>query len=423
MMARIMGKSLQPRSRGTAAVDARAIPVSGATPRALELYEQAVAAFLCHRGAPLEGARAASLEAPGFVAARQLGAWLLLCSRDRRDAEAAAQAYAGLARLPMNARERAHAAALATALQGDLPRASRLLDALAAQWPHDVVALAVAGTFDHLVGDAASYARRATRALADWTPGMPGYHAVLSMQAFALEEGGEYGRAEEAARGALEREPFDLRAHHAIAHVHEMRADPGAGIRWMGERAAYWSVDGPAATHHWWHLALFHLERGDPAHALRIYDRRIAARPTQLSELIDASSLLWRLELSGAAPGARWRALAERWAPHAGDEYCPFNDLHAMMAFAGAGREDLAQQLLAAARRSAARPGVVGAMARMVSEPAGRALHAFGRGDYALAERLLRALPPVSSRIGGSHAQRDVLELTRFAARQLRRAA
>jgi hypothetical protein len=403
--------------------DARGNAISGATPDALALYEQAVADFLCQRGAALSGARAAVRAAPAFVAARQLEVWLLLISRDRREAESATRACEGLAGLPANARERAHTAALAIALERESARVPPLLDALLAQTPHDVVALAVAGSFDHLLGDTAAYARRATRALADWTFGMPGYHAVLAMQAFALEEGGEYGRAEEAALGALDREPSDLRAHHAIAHVHEMRGDPEAGIRWMGRRSAYWSVPGASATHHWWHLALFHLERGDKAHALRIYDRRIAALPSQLSELIDASGLLWRLELAGGTPGARWQQLAARWAPYAEDAYCPFNDLHAMMAFAGAAREDLAQRLLDATRRTAARPGAVGAMARLVSEPAARALHAFGRGDYASAEQLLRALPPVSHRIGGSHAQRDVLELTRFAARQLRRAA
>jgi hypothetical protein len=246
---------------------------------------------------------------------------------------------------------------------------------------------------------------------------------VLALRAFALEESGEYGRAEEAALGALEREPLDLGAHHAIAHVHEMRGDPDAGIRWMATRARFWAASGPAATHHWWHLALFHLERGDAAHALRIYDRRIGDRPARLPELIDASGLLWRLELSGAPLGARWRALAERWAPHAEDGFCPFNDVHAMMAFAAAGRDDLAQKLFAALGRAAAQGGPVGAMARLVGEPAGRAIHAFARGEHAVAERLLRALPPVAHRIGGSQAQRDVLELTRFAARQLRRAA
>ena len=400
-------------------IDAR----SGSTPRALERYERAVADFLCSRGAPLAAARAAAREAPGCAAAHQLEAWLLLCSRDVRNVEAAAAAARRAAGLRLSARERGHAAALEAALDRDLAQACRRLDALLAQWPHDIVALEVAGTFDHLLGDAASYARRATRALAAWTPGAPGYHAVLAMQAFALEESGEYGRAEEAARAALEREPLDLRAQHAIAHVHEMRGEPDAGIRWMGARAAFWAVPGAAATHHWWHLALFHLERGDRAHALHLYDRRIAAAPTQISELIDASGLLWRLELEGEPQTARWRALAARWAPHAADAYCAFNDLHAMMAFASAGREDLSRALLEAGAAAAAQPGPVGAMARLVGLPACRAIHAYARGEHTLAARLLGALPPVMHRIGGSHAQRYVLELTRFAARQMRRAA
>jgi len=211
-----------------------------------------------------------------------------------------------------------------------------------------------------------------------------------------------------------------LRAHHAIAHVHEMRGQPEAGIRWMGERAAFWNGGEQSSTHHWWHLALFHLQRGDAPHALRIYDRRIAPSGSphfSLTGLIDASALLWRVALAGADPGIRWQALADAWAPRAADANCSFNDVHAMMAFAGAGRDDLATQLLSAQLRLAARPDLLGAMARLVGAPASRALHAFGRGEFAAAERMLRALPPFAHRIGGSQAQREVLDLTRQAAR------
>jgi hypothetical protein len=37
---------------------------------------------------------------------------------------------------------------------------------------------------------------------------------------------------------------------------------------------------------------------------------------------------------------------------------------------------------------------------------------AFGRGDYNLAITLLASLPGLAHRLGGSHAQRDVLHLT-----------
>lgn len=397
--------------------------LTGATPRALEAYGQALWRFACHRGGVLEAARAASREAPGFVAAHQLEAWALLCGRDPAGAEAAGWVYAAMQGLPMNRREQAHTAAIAAVIDGDALFACRVLDQALAGDPHDLVALAAGHAFDHLLGDAGAQLSRTTRALARWSPGMPGYHAVLSMHAFALEESGDYHRAEDVARRALELEPHDIRAHHAVAHVLEMLGRPGEGVHWMAERAGYWNDAAAGATHQWWHLALFHLERDETSQALAIYDRCIGIEPVAISELIDASALLWRLALRGLAVGARWQALAEHWAPHAADAFCAFNDLHAMLAFAGARRGDLAARLFGAQARAAARPGATGEMSRLVGEPACRAIHAFANGDYVSAERILRGLPPVASRIGGSHAQRDILELTRFAAGSMRRAA
>src|SRR5690606_24884071 len=148
-----------------------------------------------------------------------------------------------------------------------------------------------------------------------------------------------------------------------------------------------------------------------------VYDGRIASR-RGLSALIDASALLWRLMLDGADVSEQLDALAQAWAPYAEDAHCAFNDLHAMFAFAGARRWDLAKRLVAAQE-----PRIAGAwttnhdMTRLVGLPACRAIEAYGRGDYARVEALLRALPPVVHRIGGSHAQRDILLLTRAAAR------
>jgi len=92
-----------------------------------------------------------------------------------------------------------------------------------------------------------------------------------------------------------------------------------------------------------------------------------------------------------------------------------------MMAFAGAGHwQDAARLLAAQERRVALRGGANYDMTRLVGLPASRALAAYGRGDYAAAETVLRALPPVAHRIGGSHAQRDILQLTRAASIQRR---
>lgn len=376
--------------------------------------EQAIARFLCHRAGAIELAREAGRESPGSAAAPLLEASLLLCSRDRRDFQAAAGPLARSRSLSKSSQESSWEAALTVAAEGDYARAIAIFDAWLLQSPRDVVALAVAHVFDYFLGNAASLRSRSARALAAWTPGLPGYHAVLSMHAFALQECGEYEAAEVTARRAARIEPRDLRAWHAVTHVLEMQGRAEEGLRWLAAAQAC-GDSGGASTHLWWHRALLHLQLGDTARALAIYDRHITG--PGLSAFIDASALLWRLRLAGVDVGERLAALALRWAPYAEDAHCAFNDTHAMMAFAGAGRWDLAARLLAAQERLvASRRGANYDMTRLVGLPACRAIAAFGGGDMDAAEALLRSLPPVAHRIGGSHAQRDVFQLTRAAA-------
>jgi hypothetical protein len=192
------------------------------------------------------------------------------------------------------------------------------------------------------------------------------------------------------------------------------------GVRWMGARASWWTGAGAGSTHLWWHLALHQLELGRVRLALRVYDQRMQGGAH--SELIDRAALLWRMHLAGHDVGSRFAALAADWEPHAEDAHCAFSDAHAMMAFVGAQRWDLSQRLLAAQERAVARPrGANHATLRLVGLPASRAIAAYGHGDFAGAEALLRALPPVAHRLGGSHAQRDILQLTRAAASRLRK--
>jgi tetratricopeptide (TPR) repeat protein len=399
--------------------DSRGCAVSGATPRALELYEDALESLRLQAGDALGLARRAVHEAPGFVSAHQLEAALLLCSRDVRDFESAGWVYARMAKLPMNEREQGHAAALAAAIDGDFAAATRRYDDVLDVAPRDAVALHVASVMDYYLGSPASMRERSARALPAWDASLPGFHGLLAIHAFALEECGEYDAAEAAAREALELEPRDLRAHHAMTHVFEMQGRAEEGIRWMGARAGHWTQGETLATHLWWHLALHHQQARRPRFALELYDRRMRACES-ISERIDAAALLWRLMLDGVDTGRRFESLAGAWAAHAEDAFCAFNDLHAMMAFAGAGRWDLAHRLLAAQIRRVARnaAGANQDMTRLVGLPACRAVLLFARGEYAAAEALLRALPPVAHRIGGSHAQRDVLQLTRAAALQ-----
>ena len=104
-------------------VDARGCSISGATPAALEAYERALAAFLSWRSGADAPLAPALQEAPGFVMAHVLQAYLLLCSRDPRRVRSARPVLARAAELPANERERLHLAAIPAALADHYERA------------------------------------------------------------------------------------------------------------------------------------------------------------------------------------------------------------------------------------------------------------------------------------------------------------
>ena len=406
------------------AYDHRDCAITGATPAALQSYERALAAFQGWRGGADAHLAHALEAAPGFVMAHALQAWLQVCSRDPERVRSAAAILRRAAALPSNARERVHLAAIRSALDDDYEDAKARLGELLRREPLDAVALQVVHAIDYATGDLEGMDRRVGAVLPAWSPALPGYHAVLAMHAFGLGESGAHAAAEAAAHASLELEPHNPRAHHVMAHVFEMTGCVAEGEQWLARHAAQWSTDSVVATHGWWHLALFQLAQGRLEDALATYDRHVRdPRSTAVADLIDASALLWRIGLAGADPGLRWRELAAAWAPHIEDRFCSFNDLHAMLAFVGARDWRRVDQLVRALRTAYSRPTRHGKTTRLLGLAACRALAAFGRGDDLLAITLLASLPAQAHRLGGSHAQRDVLHLTmRRAVERLREA-
>lgn len=187
----------------------------------------------------------------------------------------------------------------------------------------------------------------------------------------------------------------------------------GDGIAWMQSDPEAWSKDSFLAVHNAWHLALFYLERGDGDAALAAFDGPIhGARSTVVLDMVDASAMLWRLQLRGVDVGARWESVADGWATVAGAGNYAFNDLHAMLAFIGADRGKARQAIIESLEAQAANgAGDIGKFAREVGLPAARGMLAFSQGRYAEAVNLLRGIRSIAHRFGGSHAQRDLLDL------------
>ena len=307
----------------------------------------------------------------------------------------------------------AHIAAARKWLEGDFERSVRAYGDILLDYPRDLLALQVAHVGDFFLGAASMLRDRVAQVLPDWDASTPGFGYVLGMHAFGLEETALYAKAEDTGRRALELNPRDPWAVHAVTHVMEMQGRHRDGIEWLTSREDDWARDNAFSFHNWWHLALFHLDLGDVPHVLELYDRRVRPAPSEVPlEMIDASALLWRLELRGVALGERWERLADSWAPSAEHAYYAFNDVHAVMAHVGAKRFEAAQRIVSAIARKAGESDTNGMMSREVGLPLARALLAFGVGDYEECLSQLLPIRAIANRFGGSHAQRDVLHLT-----------
>lgn len=388
--------------------------VSGASAEAVALYDQAVEGFALYRGDPVALLDAAIASAPGFAMAHLARAFMHALATEPEALAEAGRSAALLRDLPVNAREASQLAALELLLAGEWTAAAQALERHSIAHPHDFLALHCGHLTDFYRANARTLRDRIARALPHWSADMPGYSLLLGMRAFGLEECGDYGRAEAVGRQALDLEPADCWAHHAVAHVMEMQGRAEDGIGWMAAREAHWAGDDNLfKVHNWWHRALCHLELGQGDAALALYDDAVRKEPSAVAlDLVDASALLWRLHLAGADTGRRWAELAAAWDAHADGRTYPFNDWHAAMAYLGAGREQDVARLGQALARRAAEGGETAGWAAAIALPLVEGFTAFWRGDHAAATDRLFPARGIANAFGGSHAQRDIIDWT-----------
>jgi hypothetical protein len=387
--------------------------ISGARPESLDILEQGLHEFRCYIGDPVATIEKSLAESPSFVMGHVFKAYLDLLGTEPVGLPVARGALELGEAAPANDRERRHLLAIRHLVEGRWRAAAMALEDLSIDYPRDGLALQAGHSIDFFTGDSRMLRDRIARVLRSWDKSVPGYHAVLGMYAFGLEETGDYARAESVGRLSVELEPRDGWGQHAVAHVMEMQERRSDGIEWMRRNPEAWSKDSFFAGHNWWHLALFYLGLDEIDEVLSLYDGPIYGNNSNVVlQMIDASALLWRLHLRGLSVGSRFQSLADNWTPFAAAQNYAFNDVHAMMAFVGANRGKAADAVLEAQRSAIEAAGDNAEFTREVGYPAALAIKAFGDGDYGETVRLLRPIRSYAHRFGGSHAQRDLIDLT-----------
>jgi hypothetical protein len=229
-----------------------------------------------------------------------------------------------------------------------------------------------------------------------------------SQLAFVRQEQERWEEAEMLAAAALAAEPASGHAVHARAHVFYETGAHRPGLEWIDEWIRRWGPRADGRAHFSWHAALHELMLVDDTAVHRRYARDLAPPSvTGARVLVDSASLLWRCEVTRRGSGGFevepvLEAAPPDWLTRPPN---PFAALHAAVAFAAAGDADALRRLeVYASKQSSVFPEVVA--------PLCAGLAAVVEQRWAEAISLLQSVRPTLGKVGGSAAQREVIEDT-----------
>ena len=273
-------------------------------------------------------------------------------------------------------------------------------------WPRDAMALAPATSVFGLIGFSGVAGREVDQLALlapleaqygdDWW-----YRTQLAFAQIELQMFDEGSRNIEAALAAY---PRSAHSAHIRGHLFYELGEREAGLAFLTEWMKTYPRDGLMHCHNSWHLALWSIETGRTKDAWRIYEDALrpgAAWGPQINVATDCAAFLVRAEMAGEPRRPDlWREIAAyitKWFAKPG---LGFVDMHAALAYAMAGESEALAKYVENPR---------GATSDMLA-PMGRGFDAFARGIWTSAADEIEPLLATHERLGGSRAQRDLLE-------------
>ena len=305
-----------------------------------------------------------------------------------------------------SAREQSQIAIFEKILTGQGAAALEAIREHMKSWPRDAMALAPATSVFGLIGFSGKVGREEDQ-LAFIAPFEAHYGTdwwYRTQLAFAQIELGQFDEGRRNIEKALEDYPQSAHAAHIHGHLFYEMGEREAGLDYLAGWMKDYPRDGLMHCHNSWHLALWSMETGKHAEAWRIYDDALrpgAAWGPQINVATDCPAFLLRAEMAGEPrQPERWREIADyatKWFSRSG---LGFVDMHTALAYAMAGDGETLAKFAESPR---------GATADMLP-PMVQGFAAFARGNWQQAVGAIRPLLDTHERLGGSRAQRDLLE-------------
>ena len=303
-------------------------------------------------------------------------------------------------------REQSQIAIFEKILTGQGAAALEAIRAHMKDWPRDAMALAPATSVFGLIGFSGKPGREADQLALlepfekhygdDWW-----YRTQLAFAQIELQKLDEGQRNIDAALAAF---PKSAHAAHIRGHLFYELGEREAGLAFLQDWMKDYPREGLMHVHNNWHLALWSMETGQMEQAWRLYDEALSpavAWGPQINVATDCPAFLVRAEMAGEPrQAARWRELADYATKWFGRPGLGFVDMHTVLAYAMAGDG-------AALAKFAENPA--GPTADLLA-PMARGFEAYAQGDWTRAIGEIEPLLATHERLGGSRAQRDLLE-------------
>jgi tetratricopeptide (TPR) repeat protein len=305
-------------------------------------------------------------------------------------------------------REASHVAIFDLLVSGRSAEARQAVFAHVREHPRDVLVAQICTNIFGLIGMSGepgreslqlAYTARLYEALGeDWW--------ILSVHGQSLCEVGRLDEAMDMMERSLSLNNANANASHFKAHTLYEKGEGAAGRAYLATWIEDYDRRALLHGHLSWHRALWALEQADDADLWAIYDTCIAPGASQslpVNVLTDAAALLFRAGIAGlSVTREHWRDLSEYAAKFFPDPGMSFADIHSALAHAMAGDGERLATLAETKRGFAAD----------LVRPVAQAWGAIAREDFGKALQLLTPVMAKHERLGGSRAQRDLLELT-----------
>jgi hypothetical protein len=316
-------------------------------------------------------------------------------------------------------RERSHVNALCLAIEGNPVGALDATRGHLAEHPRDAMVAAPATGVFGLIGFSGRLGREPEQLefLEALEPHLSDDWWFQAVHAFALEEVGQLDEALDLIERSMATNPANAHGAHIKAHVLYEQGEDRAALDYLDSWLPGYPREGLMHCHISWHVALFNLILDDTQRAWQIYRSQVhpgGAWGPALNVATDAPAFLWRAELAGFdRREPEWKDVhdyAHKSFPRAG---IAFVDVHrALTAVAVDDAEAIARVVKELEERAASGRSPAGDVVPRLAS----GLAAYGRSDWAAAITALEATLAGTVRIGGSRAQRDLIENTLLAA-------